>query len=173
GALAKAVGVVAQHDARAPPRHQAGEFELEPAQRHRPREQEMALREDQLLAQIDDRQLLPVGEHRLEGGSAQRLQRRFQACRNCWVRAGNGLGLLPPPLWGRGGEGGGAVLLHSCLAQRPPPRALTRATLPTRGRVKTAIAARLSINTLVGGLTSPVAASSARPCPRRDRSARA
>jgi hypothetical protein len=26
----------------------------------------MALREDQLLAQVDDRQLLPVGEHRLE-----------------------------------------------------------------------------------------------------------
>src|SRR6516165_5284624 len=38
GALAKAVGGVAQHDARAPPRHQAGEFELEPAQRHRARE---------------------------------------------------------------------------------------------------------------------------------------
>jgi len=66
GALDEAVGVVAQHDARAPPRHQAGEFELEPAQRHRAREQEMALREDQLLAQVDDRQLLPVGEHRLQ-----------------------------------------------------------------------------------------------------------
>src|SRR5262245_55738027 len=50
GALGKAIGVVAQHDARAPLRHQAGEFELEPAQRHRTREQEMALREDQLLA---------------------------------------------------------------------------------------------------------------------------
>ena len=66
GPLDQAVGVVAQHDARAPPRHQAGEFELEPAQRHRAREQEMALREDQLLAQVDDRQLLPVGEHRLQ-----------------------------------------------------------------------------------------------------------
>src|SRR5262249_16308120 len=32
GALGQAIAVVAQHDARAPPRHQAGEVELEPAQ---------------------------------------------------------------------------------------------------------------------------------------------
>src|SRR5262249_44458349 len=34
---------------------------------------------------------------------------------------GHGLGLLPPPLWGRGGEGGGAVMHERCLAQLPPP----------------------------------------------------
>jgi hypothetical protein len=31
------------------------------------------------------------------------------------------LGLLPPPLWGRVGEGGGAVMHRRCLTQRPPP----------------------------------------------------
>src|SRR5262245_12203100 len=31
------------------------------------------------------------------------------------------LGLLPPPLWGRGGEGGDAVTHQRCLAQSPPP----------------------------------------------------
>src|SRR6266566_3149692 len=34
----------------------------------------MALREDQLLAQIDDRQLLPVGEHLLEGAGKRQIQ---------------------------------------------------------------------------------------------------
>src|SRR5262249_15297611 len=70
---------MAQHDARAPSRHQAGEVELEPAQGHRPREQEMVLREDQLFAQIDKRQLLPVGEHRLEGGGINSLHSRWRA----------------------------------------------------------------------------------------------
>ena len=103
GALGQAVGVVAQHDVRAAPRHQTGESKLEPAQRHRAREQEMVLRKDQLFAQIDERQLLPIGEHRLEG----------------WR-------------------------IHSQHS-----------------------------DSAVRRLTSPAAASSARPCPRRDRSARA
>src|SRR2546430_101924 len=75
-ALDQAVAVVAEHDARARPRHQAGEVELEPAQRHRTREQEMALREDQLLAQIDERHLRPIGEHRLQGAQIHLLHSR-------------------------------------------------------------------------------------------------
>ena len=63
-ALGQPVRVVAQHDAGAASRHQAGEFELDPAQRHRAREQQMTLREDQLFAQIDERQLGAVGDHR-------------------------------------------------------------------------------------------------------------
>src|SRR5262249_55047750 len=40
------------------------------------------------------------------------------------------LGVLPPPLWGRLGEGGGAVMHRRCLTQSPPhPQ-----PLPTRGR---------------------------------------
>ncbi len=74
-ALDQAVGVVAQHDAGAAARHQTGEIELQPAQRHRAREQEMALREDQLLAQVDERQLPPVAEHGPEGVRVQRPQR--------------------------------------------------------------------------------------------------
>jgi hypothetical protein len=31
------------------------------------------------------------------------------------------LGLLPPPLWGRVGEGGDAVMHRRCLTQSPPP----------------------------------------------------
>src|SRR6516162_1790353 len=33
------------------------------------------------------------------------------------------LGVLPPPLWGRVGEGGGAVMHRRCLTQSPPPPA--------------------------------------------------
>src|SRR5262249_60276841 len=33
------------------------------------------------------------------------------------------LGLLPPPLWGRVGEGGGAVMHDHSLRRRPPPPA--------------------------------------------------
>src|SRR5262249_22120444 len=62
------------HDAGAAARHPEGEGELEPAQGGRAREQEVPLREDQLLAQVDDRQLLPVGEHRLQGERQQRLR---------------------------------------------------------------------------------------------------
>src|SRR5215475_9799170 len=39
----------------------------------------MVLREDQLFAQIDKRQLLPVGEHRLEGGGINSLHSRWRA----------------------------------------------------------------------------------------------
>src|SRR5215471_3447098 len=35
----------------------------------------MALREDQLLAQVDDRQLLPIGEHRLERAGVHQFRR--------------------------------------------------------------------------------------------------
>src|SRR5262245_35662788 len=35
--------------------------------------------------------------------------------------ASSAFGLLPPPLWGRGGEGGDAVMHQRCLTQRPPP----------------------------------------------------
>jgi ethanolamine ammonia-lyase small subunit len=39
------------------------------------------------------------------------------------------LGALPPPLWGRVGEGGGAVMHRRCLTQSPPP-------LTSRGRTE-------------------------------------
>ena len=57
GALDQAVAVVAQHDAGVAARHQPREAQLQPAQRHRARPQQMAAREDQLFAQIDQRQL--------------------------------------------------------------------------------------------------------------------
>ncbi len=76
GACRQSVVVVTQHDAGAVPRHQTGEFQLETAQRHRAGEQEMALRVDQLLAQIDDRDLLAVAEHRLDGMGLKRLNLR-------------------------------------------------------------------------------------------------
>ena len=60
GTLDQAVAVVAQHDTGAAARHQPREVELEAAQRYRAREQQVVLREDQLLAQVDDRELLGV-----------------------------------------------------------------------------------------------------------------
>ena len=62
-----------------------GDFQLQPAQRHRAREQKVALREDQLLAQVDERQLPAVGEHGLDGSRLERLRRdaRWQ-----WSRGG-------------------------------------------------------------------------------------
>ena len=63
-ALDQAVAVVAQHDAGRAARHQLGEFQFQPAQRHRAREQQVTLREDQLLAQVDEREFLAVGQHR-------------------------------------------------------------------------------------------------------------
>ena len=72
-ALDQPIGVVAQHDLRAPTRHQAGNQQFQAAQRHRARPQQMRSREDPLLAQVEDCQLLPVGEHRLEIARAHHL----------------------------------------------------------------------------------------------------
>ena len=52
----QSVAVIAQHDAGRPPRHERRELQLEAAQWHRAGEQEMTLREDQLLAHIDERE---------------------------------------------------------------------------------------------------------------------
>src|SRR5262249_57782997 len=48
------------------------------------------------------------------------------------------LGRLPPPLWGRVGEGGGAVMHRRCLTQRPPPPAppQPKSGLPDFGQSK-------------------------------------
>src|SRR6266566_873157 len=59
--------------AHAPTRHQAGNQQFQAAQRHRARPQQMRSREDPLLAQVEDCQLLPVGEHRLEIARAHHL----------------------------------------------------------------------------------------------------
>jgi hypothetical protein len=73
GAFGSAVMVVAQHDARRTARHQPGEFQLEPAQRYGARQKQMALRKDQLFANIDKRQLTAVADH---------TPQRSGAC--CW-----------------------------------------------------------------------------------------
>ena len=54
------------------------ESQLQPAQRHRAREQQMVLREDQLLAHIDQRELAPVGQHRLERARVDLRRHRLQ-----------------------------------------------------------------------------------------------
>ena len=66
GALRQAVAVVDQHDARGVAWHQARKAQLQAAERHIARPQQMALREGQLLAHVDQRQLLAVGEHGAE-----------------------------------------------------------------------------------------------------------
>ena len=55
-ALGEAVVIVAQHDAGRAARHQPRHPQLEAAQGQRAREQKMALREGQLLAQVDERE---------------------------------------------------------------------------------------------------------------------
>src|SRR5262249_1894665 len=65
-ALGKPIIIIAQHDAGRAARHQAREIQLQPAQRNRSRPQQMALREDQLLADVNERELAAVAEHGLE-----------------------------------------------------------------------------------------------------------
>ena len=71
GACAEAVIVVDQHDAGIFTRHQAGEAQFQPAQRHVARPQQMAAREDQFLAHIDQRQFAAVAEHGFDGGGGE------------------------------------------------------------------------------------------------------
>ncbi len=78
GALGQPIAIVAQHDAGVPARHQASEFQLQAAQRHRAGEQQMALRKDQFLAQVDDRKLLAVGKHGFERRCLQCARRRHR-----------------------------------------------------------------------------------------------
>ena len=67
GARHQPVVVVAQHDAGRAARHQIGEAQFETAQRDVARPQQMALREDQLFAEIDEREFAPIKDHGLEG----------------------------------------------------------------------------------------------------------
>ena len=78
GARAEAVIVVDQHDARGAARHQRGEAQFEPAQRHVARPQQMAAREDQFLAHIDQRQFAAVAEHGLDGGGGDGMKHCFR-----------------------------------------------------------------------------------------------
>ncbi len=84
GAFGEAVVVVAQHDARRAARHQLRELQLEAAQRHRARQQQMALRKDQLLAHIDQRELAAVADHAAQRGADRdsdlRLPRHVACC---------------------------------------------------------------------------------------------
>jgi hypothetical protein len=79
GAFGHPIGVVAQYDAGGAPRHQPGEPQLQPAQGHGAREQQMVLRENQLLAHIDERELAPIGQHRLEGARVHLVRHRRQS----------------------------------------------------------------------------------------------
>ena len=64
GALRKAIGIVDQYDACRTPRHQHRELELEPAEGQGCRKEQMAPREDALLAHVEQRQLAAVTQHR-------------------------------------------------------------------------------------------------------------
>ena len=75
GACAEAVIVVDQHDAGIFTRHQAGEAQFQPAQRHIARPQQMAAREDQFLTHIDQRQFAAVAEHGFDGGGGEGAKR--------------------------------------------------------------------------------------------------
>ncbi len=75
GARGETIVVVDEHDARCLARHQPREAQLEPAQRDIARPQQMVLREGEFLAHIDQRQLLVVAEHGLDGGGGEGTER--------------------------------------------------------------------------------------------------
>ena len=66
GALRQPVGIVDQHDPRRTAWDQPRHAQLEPAQRHRAREQQVVLRKDPLLAHVEQRELLPIEQHRAQ-----------------------------------------------------------------------------------------------------------
>ncbi len=59
----EAVTIVAQDDARRAARHQGAEFQFKTAERHRARQQQMTLREDQFLAHVDEREFAAAADH--------------------------------------------------------------------------------------------------------------
>ena len=69
------VAVIDQHDARRPARHQPRHGEFETAERSRACMQQMRLREDELLAHVEQRHLLAVGQHGPDRGGRNRLCR--------------------------------------------------------------------------------------------------
>src|SRR5262249_13675677 len=69
------VVIVAKHDPGRAARNEAREVELQPAQRDRARPQQMALREDELLAHVDEGELAAIGEHGFEVMDAYRSHR--------------------------------------------------------------------------------------------------
>src|SRR5579884_2857679 len=72
GARRKPIAVVAQYDRSGAARHELGEFQFQPTQRYGARQQQMPLREDQLLAHIDKRKLAAAREHAVERLGAYR-----------------------------------------------------------------------------------------------------
>ena len=65
-ACGEAVAIVAKHNARSPAGHQLRKSHFEAAEWYRTREQQMVLRENKLLAHVDKRDFLAVGEHAAE-----------------------------------------------------------------------------------------------------------
>ena len=67
--LGQPVAAIAQHDGRAPPRHQAGHVDLQAAQRRVAGEQDVGARERPLLAHIEQREFgVTVSEPRPQRG---------------------------------------------------------------------------------------------------------
>ena len=85
----QSVIVVDEHDARVLARHQRGEAQLQAAQRHVARPQQMILREGQFLAHVDEREFVPVAEHGFDGGGGDGAELCF---------FGHGLSFVMPGL---------------------------------------------------------------------------
>src|SRR5205807_6702366 len=83
-----------------------------------------------------------------------------------WQKTKETAAAPPPPLWGGGGGGGERKHESFCHPLPNPPPQAGEGSAPRSRHMRRSTA-------LCDDLTSPVAASSARPCPRRDRSARA
>src|SRR6185312_3138162 len=80
GALDQAVPVIDQHDARRLARHQAREVQLDAAERHRARPEQVILRIDEFLAHVDERELFAVREHCLDDGGGEGAEDDYFSC---------------------------------------------------------------------------------------------
>jgi hypothetical protein len=75
-ALNQTVAVVTQNNSRAQAWHEASKSQLEATEWDIPRPQQMILREDQFFADVDQRQLCAISEHRLNEIGTNRSQHR-------------------------------------------------------------------------------------------------
>ncbi len=82
--------------------------------------------------------------------------------RVCWPRSLRKFGVLPPPLWGRVGEGGRAALQCQCLTAPPPPP-----TPPHKGEGRNSWRGRYAFcNILALVSTATIALAQSPPQPR-------